>query len=435
MTDPSLLGPSLFGKDVVRALARRGKALLAADDLAEQVRALEPLEAYFVVKEIGVGDAAPILKLASAEQLQTFVDLDCWSDDRPDLAELDAWLSTFAAAGPAALARAFLSLDLELQVLFLAHALEVHEAGGDEVPEQRDDVPRMTTSDTFYVLEAPDQDRELHPFALVEALYMADNEEAYRLLTAARWELQSTLEEIAFQMKSGRLEDLGFPPLAEAVNIFAAPRLDETVAAPVPPPVTLPAIYAARLEEGSILTRALHRVTDPAVVAVVESDLVYLINAAVVAYGDSPRDIQHVSEVAALVRDTAALGLEVLLEHERHHSKGTAADAADAALLLGRRRVRDLFKVGHHEAVRLQKAARALGSDPVVAAWLNQPSLEKDDYSQDRLDRALIKALVGARPLYGGFDPIKPDRLKAFGSKAELEEAEARLDAISRRVV
>ena len=61
--------------------------------LARKVARLEPLEAYFIVKELGVSDAMPLLRFASAEQLQAIVDLDCWVEERPDPAELDAWLA------------------------------------------------------------------------------------------------------------------------------------------------------------------------------------------------------------------------------------------------------------------------------------------------------------------------------------------------------
>ena len=438
MTDQSLLGSSLFEKDVTRALSRRGKAMLEAADLAAQVPKLEPLEAYFLVKEIGITDAMPILKLATAEQLQAFIDLDCWSEDRPDPVELDAWLSSFAGEGLEALASAFLSLDAEIQVLHLAASMQIYEAGNpDIIPEQRDDVPRMVTTDTFYVLDAVDADtRELHPFTLVEALYATAHEEAFRLLTAARWEVTSTLEEMALNFRNGRLEDMGFPPRAEALGIFAPPQLSAPVAVMTPPPVTLPAVYAQPLTEGALLTRALHAVQNPALATRLTSDLVYLINAAILAYGGSPRDVIHVSEIAARVRDTASLGLEILLEREAGIAAGAVDQAvAEATSLLERRNLRDLFRVGHQEAVTLQKEARALASDPVVSQWLNTLSTEKDDYGQDRLDRELLHALVEPRPLYGGFEPLRPERRKAFGTRAEIHQAETRLDAMAKRIL
>ena len=80
-TPQDLKAPSIIERDIERALSRRGKALLEAPDLARQVGELEPLEAYFMVKELGLESAVLILLAASEEQLKTFVDLDCWNQD------------------------------------------------------------------------------------------------------------------------------------------------------------------------------------------------------------------------------------------------------------------------------------------------------------------------------------------------------------------
>ncbi|MEZ4270245.1 MAG: DUF6178 family protein [Myxococcota bacterium] len=92
----SVVTLSRFQADVSRSLARRGKRMLDMPDLAEQVAKLEPLEAYLIVKELGVEDAYPILKHATREQLQTLVDLDCWEGWSPDIEEINTWLAAFA---------------------------------------------------------------------------------------------------------------------------------------------------------------------------------------------------------------------------------------------------------------------------------------------------------------------------------------------------
>ncbi|MBI5508723.1 MAG: hypothetical protein HY903_08210 [Deltaproteobacteria bacterium] len=435
MTDLAAPG-SAFHADANRALARRGKDLLVAKDLPDLVAALEPLEAYFIVKELGVGDALPILKHATDEQLQTLIDLDCWRDDRPDLLELDAWLSSFAAESYTAAAAAFVRLDPELQVWLLAETLDIYEAHDESAPETPDDVPRMTTPDAFFVLlPRPEVVLDLEPFALVTALYAADAEEAYRLLTAARWELMSTLEEIAYGFRGGRLEDLGFPPKDEALRLFAPPP---KVALPRRAPATptrVPAVYMQPLLEGSLLTRALAALSDPTLLTSIESDVVYLINAAILAYGESPRDVTHVTLIAARVRDTVSLGLELAIGAELGIANPADPGAVTAASsLLATCPLRQLFQTGHAAVTALQHEARALASDPVVAQWLQAPTADTDDYSQDRRDRELLTALTRERPLYGGFDPVQPSRRKAFASRAELAAAEARLDAIANRV-
>ena len=136
MTDNNIIELTPFRADLTRALARRGERLLASNDLADEGAALEPLEAYYIVREIGLDQALPVLLELSPEQLEACVDLDCWN--RYDFAvdSLDQWLTAFSLAGPEALARAFFSLDYVVQLLFLAQTVTVYDPDTDEVPQE-----------------------------------------------------------------------------------------------------------------------------------------------------------------------------------------------------------------------------------------------------------------------------------------------------------
>ncbi len=433
MTDPVHL--SRFRADVSRALASRGKSLLTAPDLPARVRALEPLEAYFVVKELGVDDALPILRHTSPEQIQAFIDLDCWDGDQPDPIEIDAWLATFAAEGKASLAAAFSALEPEIQILFLKHAVRVWDARSDEVPPALKTTPRLTTPDGFFVIDANHSDRfEINVLSLLDGLYAHDVGEAFRLITAVKWELASPLAERAFQFRSNRLEDLGFPKPEDAHAIFAKPPAAPPPETLAPVPTRLPAIYAAPLSESSLLARALGRIGEPELLTTAESDLVYLINAAVIAFGEGPKDIGHVTDVAERVRDTVSLGLEVLIAGAEPLPFPEGEQAADrAAALLRTWPVREVFRHGHQVVAHLRTTAAALAEDPEVRAWLATVETDATDYGAERRDRELVRALLLPAPLYAGFDPIVPEKRKAFGSRQEVAAAEAALDRLARR--
>lgn len=431
MTDGKVVTLSRFRADVARALSRRGRELLAAADPAAAMQELAPLEAYFITKELGVDEAMPLLAHATSEQLQTFVDLDCWEGDQPSPEDLDAWLAPFAAEGPEALMRAFSGLDEELQVLFLGRTFTVYDARAEDIPEPLPSVTRLTPPDGVFVLDAAPGEREVEPAVLVDALYKASLEEAFRLLTAAKWDSGSDQEEQALRFRTARLEELGFPPPGEAVRLYSAPPAEPppTHVAP-PPPVTLPALYARTLSEESLLTRALQLVADAAQLERLERDLVYVVNTAVVASGNSPRDLANVQAVAERVRDTVSLGLDVLLARDGHDLDPASPEAAaGAATLLGRWHPFDLFRHGNAAAQVVARSARALAADPVVASWLER-SDEGAEYTQAALDRAFLRALVGPRPLLAGWDVVKPDRARAFATRRELLEAEARIDGI-----
>lgn len=431
MSDINVITLTRFRADLARSLSRRADKLIESPNLREQVQALEPLEAYFIVKEVGLESALPILRAATADQLQAFVDLDCWQGDTPDPIELDAWLSAFAADGMEALAAAFTSLDEELQVWFLAETLEIHEAheGSEPPPETPAGARRFNTPDRMFVVDnKPAYEGELDPLFLVDALYRHDNDEAYRFMVAARWELMSTLLEEAHRFRSGRVEDMGFPPRDEAVVLFSAPP-----AQPRPPRIavhdstqTLPALYAAPLLDRSLLSRALGGIANEQLVGQLERDFLHLVNLAVVAFGESPREVSHITEITTRVRDTVSLGLETLA--------GADANDADLAGYVTAWSLTDLFRHGYQQITPLQKRANTLVRDPVFTAWFQKIETEADDYAQDKRDRAFVRALLKTPPTFAGTDPTKPHAGRAFASRAEVDEATARLAALEERV-
>ena len=434
---------SRFEKNLSRALTMRGKELLASDNLVQAVSQLEPLEVYFIVKELGIGTATPVLLAASADQLQAFVDLDCWESDQLNLVELDAWLAPFAGLGPHALTAAFLSLDEELQVVYLKQALVILvKQDKDDAPSTGRKVPSMSTPDHAFVVEVvdPEADREIEPLELVRALYrFAGPSRAFGTLMQAHAEMVGTLTEQAFQFRSGRLQEMGFPTLEEAKQLFTpAPQEAPGV---VPPKLGdslrhLPAVYAGTLQGESLLTMALSRIESTEFAEHLESSLMFLVNRAMVAYGEPPRHIDHARTIAERTTATISLGLECLLSPDAPlETESLSGHAEQAERLLHAWPMRDLFRRGFQASIALRRAAHDLISDPVVQSWFTRHEDESDDYSEDRRDRAFLKALLSEHPLESGFDPLKPDELRAFGSQSALAEAESRLDQLANRLL
>jgi hypothetical protein len=433
MTDRSVVHLSRFQADVSRALARRAERLLESRDVAAEVQKLQPLEAYLVIKEVGVHDAGDLLKYTTPEQLQAFVDLDCWSGDELSVDDIDAWLAPFQSDGREELARAFLRLDDELQTLFLASIVNLYDTREeDSIPDAPESVVRRTTADGYFVVEPiPSEVREVDPLVLIDGLYAVDIDGAFALLTSARWELRSNLEEEAYRFRNGRLEDMGFLTRSEALRLFAAPPArppSSRHASPEAPATALPALYAAPLRDKSLLARAMARVTDERLLSRLEEELVLLINGATVAYGESPRDLAHVTEIATRVRDTLSLGLEALISPNGPMAfPDGEAVADDAAKQLALWPMADLFRWGIQETLPLARLAQSAAAEPVIAHWLEQ--------TDDSLDRVFMKALLATPPLYAGFDLAAPRAVRAFGTKRELAEAMARLDALAKKLV
>lgn len=440
MTENNIIALTPFRADLTRALTRRGERLLASTDLAGEVAALDPLEAYYIVREIGLDQSLPILLQLSPEQLETSIDLDCWNRYDFDAENLDEWLKAFSLAGPEELAKAYFSLNYAVQLLFLTQTVTVYDPDTDHVPPEEDEEEtiRAMTPDGFYLLELKNEfELSIHPFTLLDAMYQFDSSATHQLLSQIRVDLESQIEEEALRFRNGRLEDIGFVAPDEAAVLFSKPARQ-----PLPRPhkpidealTRVPSLYAVPFIETTLLQQALSRITDQEFLSRLEQEIVWAINSAIIAYGEKTKDTAQITDIAERVRDTISLGLEwLVMEQEAGLAPDIAVVAARAAELLDIWCIIDLFRHGVAATLSLQKEARLALRDPGFDEWyhLSETSQsEEEDESGGQLDRAFVAALLGRHPLRGGVDPARPERVKAFASLDEKKDAESRLQQI-----
>lgn len=437
MTDNNIIELTPFRADLTRALARRGERLLASAELADEVEALQPLEAYYIIREIGLEQALPILLALSPEQLEACVDLDCWS--RYDFAvdSLDEWLTAFSLAGPEVLARAFFSLDYVVQLLFLAQTVTVYDPDTDEIAQEDEESPlRAMTPDGFYLLQLKTElTLKIHPFTVLDALYQYDLRASHQLLSDVRVDLPTQIEEEALRFRNDRMQDIGFVPLDEAAVLFSPPDQRQPVSRPQRPvdssPVRLPSVYAGSLIETSLLHKALSLITDQQFLTRLEQEIIWVINSAIIIYGEKTQETKQITDIAGRVRDTICLGLESLLNKECPDCRLAEAEAAGKALaLLEKWYISDLFRHGFAAARSIQQEARKALTEPLFRVWYELAVVDQSDESIDRLARAFVAALLGHHPLHSGYDPALPEEVKAFTSLADIAAAQARLHGI-----
>ena len=434
MTENNIIELTPFRIDLTRALARRGERLLASNDLADEVALLEPLEAYYIVREIGLGQALPILLQLSHEQLQAGIDLDCWN--RYDFAvdSLDEWLAAFALAGPETLATSFFSLDYVVQLLFLTQTVTVYDPDMDQVPQEDEEngKPRAMTPDGFYLLELKtEMSLKIHPFTLLDAMYQYDPTGTQQLLSQVRVDLPTQIEEEALRFRNNRMQDMGFVTPDEASVLFSRPANRQPLPRPQKPLdsalTRVPSVYAGALLATTLLQQALSLITDQEFLSRLEQEIVWAINSAIIAYGEKTQDIKQITDIAERVRDTISLGLESLLAKQEPNCQLDNAAAAKAAALLEVWGITDLFRHGFAATQGLQQEVRQALREPRFRAWHDLPDTQQSDEPLDRLERAFVTALLGRHPLHGGFDPAKAEAVKAFACLADIEAARVRL--------
>jgi hypothetical protein len=401
---------------VRRALAeargrRKMDLLLDAPDPLALVRAIPPEELYLALLDVGPEDAAEVVALASPDQFRHFVDLSAWPrpDEGPHPGQVVRWLR-IAREGAhgrnlGRLRAQIAGLDVELLALVLRRELTVHELSEDVSPEPANPNLAWYTPDRRFLLEfATARDFEALR-QLIEDLYAQDVGGAGQLLEAVRWEVPTELEETARRWREGRLRDLGVPEFEEALTFYARPAAPSKTA----PGSAIPGPGETALAAPSrpLLDEALARLEGDAL-ELAEESLVYAANAALIANRVPLDDATEVREQLDDARATISLGLELL----------SSGDPERAAQVLVDRPIREIFQAAMGEVYRLQARARRL------AASLRLPQAQTATVLDEPLESAL-QALTRQRPLL--HEPGKR-RPRAFGSRADLLQAESLLD-------
>lgn len=406
------------------ARARRGRkadAIISEPDAAQLVPSLPVQELYYAIKEVGLADAAELVALATPEQVQGFVDLDTWERDHLDERRVEAWLETLADAGYEKLGAVVDELDAEVIALWLQRQARIYDLSIED-PPQEPEGHFYPTPDRFYLLDilaGGEEGKALE--RILDWLYRFDLELGRRVMMAAKWELDSDLEEHAYRWRQGRMADLGYVDFYEALSIYqwldpASVKLDEHsfVAPPPETPTELPAVLAGSLDEAGFFGKALGTLGSDAEVERLHAALVLLINKAMAADLVDPGDFEHGKEALARAVAYVGLGLEYL-------SRGDAPRAGQA---LGSVALERIFRVGFSLTLQVKTLADTLvtkgGVDPVGldAPW--------DD---------VMRAVRQRRPEYPrALDTPPADGTRPFATLADVARAAAALETIAKNV-
>jgi hypothetical protein len=327
--------------------ARRAELLDLLRAPEQVVPRLPEAELCFTVKAIGLADAGWLLAHATDEQIQSCVDLDAWgADDIPDHERLSAWLGAFLEGGDEALLRAVHAIDAELLMLWLADRLEAHLKPNDD-PGWQPPVGGRTLEGQFYVVALRSGDDLEDAMRVLQLLFEDDYWLYFRLLQSVSWESAPDNEEFALRWRTGRLQDLGFPPREEALAIYAPPRPQELEALPEAPlpgvgewhlPVWMPELPAAADPRLSLLQAAAE--LDDAGRRSFFYAFVALANQVAVADRLPLGDAESLPQAIDKVARTASAGLDWLAE--KHGLAPTE--------LLRRAPLVRLFRIGHRLA-------------------------------------------------------------------------------------
>ncbi len=429
--------------------------LLDAPNAEDLIQGLGPLEVYQAVKELGPHDASPVLGLMTTSQIKALLDIDVWHGHCLDISDTLIWLSAFRECGIDEFIRAARALDQEALSLLLIRRLHVTLTQRDDASEEApvpewvsnpppELEPLVTTMDGRFIIAARltdewgqaedvpvDEDERKAILQLVSDLYR-DEDWAYiaDMLRAAESDLASTLQEDALRFRDARMEDLGFPPLMRALQVYGLMNVDvlEKPSSTEYPLLDelLPARYAAAFAEG-LFHEAMSQLERPQDVQRIEGDLVPLANSALVADGAELGALEELKDTLLRAKGYIELALA-------YGAEGTQEILEAAVHRLAHHHVTVLFRVGYTLTVKAATRARALAAlDCFEQDGLPMGRLEESErISLDGLRAKRPRFCEALNPLSADLqaasagptwrlDPEAPEEPRAFAQASDLD--------------
>jgi hypothetical protein len=376
-------------------------ALIESEHTAALVRAMAAQDLHAIALAVGKEEALDLLPHCKGEQLVGLTDLSGWRGYRFDLVGFEDWLSAMFEAGEGTVANYLKSADTEQVLLYLNSRIRVHQADeeGDfqTLPNAVPGEALWYSPDRQFCLEIIDwlKDKDRLPADPIRPLLKTF--ESYdpfilsRMLAALRWELATPLEEDCLRLRNARMEEMGFPPLEEAVALYARGRPEQILARgkrQLLAGVHAPALTLRIRPRRDLLASGLAGLTDESRSHVL-AELAYLANQSMVACGIPVGDPQRVQDQWTHLRATLGLALEFC-------ARGLAGKSGDALAatseVLRTTSCHALFRAGFNLSLPLQDLARRLQRDPRSGPgrqcqWLN-PEMQ-----------SLVEGLTRAQPI------------------------------------
>jgi hypothetical protein len=334
--------------------------LIVADhDGKRLAAAMEPQEFFWLVKEIGENDAVELLQLASAEQSVFIMDMELWEGWNFSHEKACQWLAYFIEGGEPRVHELLKHLDYEFLQLFLSRELIVGGGIGDQGADEERLADYDHTFDGVFMLTFKDPKHSELIGSFLSMLIKLDNPLYTALMEGVKGDVDLELEEQCYRFRTGRLEDLGFPPLEEALSIYARVNPD-----------TFEVQGDKKLEpagEGSFLTPVtgreetlFSRALALADSATLLQELNYLVNSAIVAEGNALKEPDEMADVAQRVSGYLNIALEKL----------SGGDERKAAEILNGEPLKRVFQLGYSIVLELKFAAQRVATTDYASGKL-----------------------------------------------------------------
>jgi len=247
---------------------QRSRSIIDSPYCDEILQLIPVQDAFLIVKESFGGDNQFLLPSLPPERIVSFIDIDCWNGDIPNIENVFEWLKELQFASDDTLLEAINTLDPELIILLYHPVLKiiVTSPTDDNIPDILEAGYETFDNNYFFSFTVDNEETRLLKFIL-ERSFAYNQDMYFRILEGVRWELAANMEENAYQQRSFRLTELGFPPPDEAASIYSRIRLynlvgsrlrtDQVPLIDEPGKFFLPTLYKEPLKASRLLMEAM----------------------------------------------------------------------------------------------------------------------------------------------------------------------------------
>ena len=376
-------------------------ALILGDpDDKKLTRALHPQELYWLFKEIGTPDAMELLALANPLQCLFILDMELWKGWTFEEDKAVEYLGYILKGSEEHFLELLPHLDFNLLSLLLGRELVVAGGIGDlNTDEERQTDWDHTFDDVFLIkFKNPKHAQVIGSF--LELVCHFENPLYTALMESVSGEVDIESEEECYHIKSGRLADLGFPPLDEAREIYS--RINPATFTPgrskvlvqTGEAITLPATF---LTGTTFLERVILRMDSE----LFRMELNYLVNTALVADQAHLADTEYMKSVVERVYGYLNIALEHLCQ----------GDETKGAEILSGEYLKSLFQLGFSIVLELKFKAE---------------KLTDTDYATGKA----LSGLKSARPLY--YRGLDADGIDGYREFREMQDVKTMSDFLMR---
>ena len=424
MTPPNDLELSAAERIRQLAAARQRAMALPADQTMQAifehpqppalVHSFAEEDLYFLIHDIGLENALPLIALASNRQWEYFLDMEIWSRDRLNVPRSTAWLHLLLRADRNRLVRWCFDEKLEFLELYLFRNIEVRVRESDQSPADFGD-GFFTDDDTYYVrfVDYPTATQEEAAAKalrnemlgqLLRRLSIYDHPRYQGMLMEATAVIPGEIEEELFRLRNVRLGEKGFLPFDEAIGVYqplgpgdleARSRRVLHLQSQDDSRLPVPLFTENFLEGDDLFVRSLKSIAETAVVQQLQTELASLCNQVISADQVVIQSREQLQSVVAKVSGYLSIGLERIAASVRHHPE------RDASAAIRRYMLADIFRTGFACALELKWQAGRW----YRASWCHNQKVDLTFWGEKWLGQ--LGGLLIERPQF--YDPKQPD--------------------------